>query len=652
MGGTLDEDDVIELLCAGRLGVDLYAEQEGVPLRDVESFRRYLGGSAANICVGVARLGLRSAMCSRVGDEDLGRFLSSSLEQEGIDCSLLQWDSIRPSGLVTLALYELEDFPRIFFYRDSADLATDPGEVDIEALRRVETVLLTGSYLTSERLVELSRLLATGVKSSGGRVVLDIDYRPVLFGLVPVGQGNEMSATAAEIAATYRMVLPFCDLVVGTEAELRVAGGSPELEEAMASIRELTDATLVLKRGAQGAVAYEGAIPAGLAGGVSSPAFGVVVRNTVGAGDGFMSGFLSGWLRDEPLAECLRLGNAAGALVAARHGCTPAMPFADELQRFLEVGGVEHPDEDEEIERRHRLGSRAPTPDQLCILAIDHRWQLEELADACGAPRSRIAPLKDLLGDAFLAVARGRPDAGILVDARYGASVLERVAGSGAFVLRTMDVARSRPLELVCGDEAEAALRTWSPRTIVKANAYLHPTDPRELMAAQTATLARLTTACRAAGRELLVEIQPPSGASYGRDDLPALVATCYHAGVLPQWWKLPPSRDPAVWHELGELVRGKDPTCRGLLVLGSTVSEGELAAAFDAAAAEPSCKGFAIGRGIFIGPAEAWLRDELSDADLVEEVASRYAGTIRSWEAARSRASESPSRASGSAVV
>lgn len=638
----------IELLCAGRLGVDLYAEQDGAPLRDVESFARYLGGSAANICVGTARLGLRSAMCSRVGEEELGDFLLATLEREGVDCSLVQVDSQRPSGMVVLALRPSQDFPRVFYYRDSADLATDPTAIDLQLVRDAEALLLTGSFLTTDMLVELSRLLATAVRGGGGRVVLDLDYRPVLFGVVPVGLGNEMTRATESVSTPYRLLLPYCHLVVGTEAEFLAAAGSGDLAEALRVVRRVTEATLVVKQGPRGAIVYEDEIPVDLTTGTSAPGFHVRVRNTVGAGDGFLSGFLSGWLRGLAIEECLRRGNAAGAIVATRAGCTPAMPFAAELERFLALGGLERPDDDPEIARLHRLGSRPPTPDPLCVLAIDHRWQLEELADESGVARSMIAELKQLLGEAFFAVARETDGTGILVDAGYGAGVLERAAGSGVVVMRTTEVARSRPVELVCGEELAAELHRWPAGTVAKVNVYCHPSDAPELRAVQLATLARMTRACRDAGRELLVELQPPGGASYGPGDLAALLAECYAVGVTPEWWKLPPS--PAeVWHHLGELVRREDPSCRGLLVLGSTSSPEQLELAFAAAASEESCRGFAVGRALFADAAAEWFRGRCSDEQLVEEVATRYAAAIVSWSQARaavSPACEEPERA------
>ena len=266
----------------------------------------------------------------------------------------------------------------------------------------------------------------------------------------------------------------------------------------------------------------------------------VEIVNSVGAGDAFMSGFLSAWLRDRPIKDCVRTGNANGALVVSRHGCTPAMPVRQELESFMARGGVLRPNQDEEIERLHRAQTRRPTPARLCVLAIDHRWQLEALADQAVSSPDRLPQLKGLLADAFLAVANERDDCGILVDEQYGASVLEQMAGGRYWTARAVDVPRSRPLELLAGQEVRAWLHSRPADQVVKVICYAHPQDAADLQSAQIGTLLRLARACRAEHRELLVELQSPDQLTYGRGELATLVSHLYRAGIRPEWWKLP----------------------------------------------------------------------------------------------------------------
>jgi len=625
----------IDLLCFGRACIDLYGEQIGAPLSAVESFAKSVGGSAANICVGSARLGLRTAMLTRVGNEELGRFVLTPFEREGVNTALVQLDELRPTAAVALAVRASDSFPRIFLCRDSPDLAVDPGLVDFAEVRRASTVLLTGTMLSKPTLAALSRRLADEVRDAGGRVAFDADFRPVLWGLVPIGKANVMEAHSASVSAAYLQLLGSCDLVVGTEEEMRAMAGTDDLAEALTSIRECTDATVVVKSGALGATAYLGSAP--LSAAVNAPGFDVDVLNTVGAGDGFLSGFLSRWVRGESTEECLRAGNAAGALVATRHDCMSAMPVAAELDEFLARGGVRRPQDDECIQRLHRLGTRRPTPNRLFVLAMDHRWQLEELANEVGASYERLRPFKALLAKAFSLVAEGRDDCGILVDEQYGTAVLEQMAGTGVWVARSMDVARSRPVRLLAGDEIQSSLRTWPTDHVVKVMCYAHPTDSEEVMGHQLDRLALLTRACAAAARELLVELQPPDGSTYQPRELVMLIERLYSAEVRPEWWKLPPLPTREAWIELNELLEGEDPTCRGVLVLGSTASRSELASRFGACAGVSCMRGFAIGRALFSESAREWLAGEMEDGDVVRSVAAGYGEMISAWNDAES---------------
>ena len=636
-------DQELDLVCFGRICVDLYGEQTGSPLGAIESYARFVGGSAANICVGSARLGLRVAMLTRVGAEEFGRYLISSLEREGIDVSLVQLDYERPTSVVALAERQRDDFPRIFFYRDSPDLAVEPDEVDLARVGDAKAVLLTGSMLLNPRLAALSEQLARLVGGKGGRVIFDGDFRPVLWGIAPISRGNEMSARTEEITRSYRSLLPLCDLVVGTREEISVMGGEDDITKALQAIRQLSAATIVVKSGPAGATAYPG--PVGPGAGTSAPGFVVEMVNSVGAGDAFMSGFLSAWLRDRPIEECVRTGNANGAMVVSRHGCTPAMPLREELESFMVRGGVLRPDQDEVIERLHRTQTRRPTPARLCVLAIDHRWQLEAIADKAASPPDRLPRLKTLLAEAFLAVASERDDCGILVDEQYGASVLEQMAGSRFWTARAIDVPRSRPVELLAGEEVRAWLHSRPADQVVKVICYTHPQDPAELKSLQTQTLLRLARGCRAEHRELLVELQAPEGHTYRRGELGMTVSHLYRAGVRPEWWKLPALPDRVMWEEIGEIISNEDPSCRGVLVLGSTASRADLMSSFAVVATAPCIRGFAIGRAIFAEAAARWLSGEMTDPVLVDAVASGYRETISAWTAFDEDASLVPAR-------
>ena len=622
-----------DLVCIGRTSVDLYAEQDGSRLEDVQSFRKYVGGSATNIAVGTARLGVKSAMLTRVGEEQMGRFVRKTLAENGVDVSQVRPDPEKLTPYVLLAVRAIEDFPRIFAYGAAADLAIEEEDVDPEFIASSRALLVTGTPLSRPGARAASVKAIGAAKNAGTKVAFDLDYRPVFWGVASHGQGGEMFVASEEVTEVYRSVLPDCDLVVGTEEEVRIAGGSTDTREAIISIRGLSGATIVLKVGAMGAIVFPGDIPEDLEDGVRVPGFPVEVFNSVGAGDAFMSGFLSGWLREEPLEECLRLGNACGAIVVSRHGCSPAMPTKVELEYFLSLD--EKPRrlrDDVWLEHLHRATTRND-PQELRILAVDHRWQLEEAADELGVDRGRLRELKVLLGRAFRRVAEEDEAAGVLIDDVYGDRALEELTGSGAWISRAVEVAKSRPVEFVGGPNPAATLRAWPEEHVVKCNLYMHPEDDEETKEIQEQRVLQLYDACLVNDRRLLLEVQASPETTYDGESVARLLERFYEIGVRPEWWKIPPDPDPAVWARIGDVVREHDPYCAGLLVLGQAMEEEKLAESFAAAASEPLCRGFAIGRSIYGEPGRRWLAGEIDDEELVSSVAERYGRMIALWQ-------------------
>src|SRR5690349_18962387 len=178
-----------DLICLGRLAVDLYAQQHGTRLEDATSFARYLGGSSANVAFGTARLGLRSAMLSRVGDDHMGRFLLEALAREGCDASQVRADPARLTALVLLGIVDRETFPLIFYRENCADMALDEGDIDEAFIASSRALAITGTHLSTP-LVRAASAKALGfARRHDVTTVLDIDYRPVLWGLAARGDG-------------------------------------------------------------------------------------------------------------------------------------------------------------------------------------------------------------------------------------------------------------------------------------------------------------------------------------------------------------------------------------------------------------------------------------------------------------------------------
>jgi 5-dehydro-2-deoxygluconokinase len=638
----------LDLVCIGRAAVDLYGEQLGARLEDVHTFAKYVGGSPTNTAVGAARLGLRVGLVSRVGDEHNGRFVRETLEREGIDVRHLGTDPSRLTALVFLGLRDENTFPLLFYRDRCADMALSVDDIDEDYIATSAAVLISGTHLSHPDTRAACLKAMQVARRHGRKVVLDIDYRPVLWGLTSPGLGEQRYVPSAEVSAQLQQVLVLCDLVVGTEEEIHIAGGSVDTMTALRRIRSLTDALIVMKQGPLGCVAFAGALPSSIEDGLRGEGFPVEVFNVLGAGDAFMAGLLRGWVRDEPLDSALRWANACGALVVSRHGCAPAMPSAPELSHFL-AHGVRQPRlrADAELEHLHRATTRSEQTGSLAILAFDHRAQFEALAARHGAGPAEIARFKALVADAAVRgyaseqAAQGSqgglpsfPRPGVIIDDRYAQPLLNQLGGGSLWMGRPVEVPGSRPLAFEAGGNLGLALRTWPQDHVAKCLLAYHPDDDPALRADQWRSVATLSEACHLTGHDLLLELIPPSSLPQDDDTVPRAVAQLYERGLRPAWWKLPPLT-PNGWMRLSAVIERHDPWCRGVLLLGLEASEEELQASFRTGARQRLCRGFAVGRTLFAAAAQRWFAGQLDDAGVIADVASRYQRLIRLWQQA-----------------
>ncbi|MGM3175569.1 bifunctional 5-dehydro-2-deoxygluconokinase/5-dehydro-2-deoxyphosphogluconate aldolase [Dickeya lacustris] len=624
-----------DVICMGRVAVDLYGQQIGARLEDMGSFAKYLGGSSGNVAYGTARQGLRSSMLARVGDEHMGRFLREELQRVGCDTRHLITDPHRLTALVLLGIKDRETFPLIFYRDNCADMAITPQDVSEDYIASSRCLAVTGTHLSHPNTREAVLTALGYARRNGVKTVLDIDYRPVLWGLTSLGDGETRFIASATVTAQLQQVVSLFDVIVGTEEEFHIAGGSTDTVQALQQVRLHTGATLVCKRGALGCSVFTAAIPAALDDGLTVKGVQVEVLNVLGAGDAFMSGLLRGYLSGEGWEKACAYANACGALVVSRHGCAPAMPSRIELDNYLaRAHAVPRPDLDPELNHLHRVTTRRQQWDDVCIIAFDHRIQLEEMALACGAELCRITRLKQLILQAGQQAAEQAGllpgHAGLLCDGTFGQEALNAITGQGWWIGRPIELPGSRPLALEHGNIG-SQLVSWPLEQVVKCLVFFHPEDDSPLRLAQERQVAEVYRACCQSGHELLLEVilpadMPRSDALYLR-----AITRFYNLGIRPDWWKLPPlSRDG--WQRLSALLHARDPYCRGVVILGLDAPLDRLREGFNAAAGQPVVKGFAVGRTLFAQPAQQWLRTDIDDEQLIDDIKHNYLQLIALW--------------------
>ncbi|WP_285188678.1 5-dehydro-2-deoxygluconokinase [Rhodococcus sp. MEB041] len=311
-------DARFDVLAIGRSGVDIYPLQVGVGLEDVETFGKFLGGSAANVTVAAARLGRRTALISGAGDDPFGRFVRAELARLGVDNRYVVVDGQYATPVTFCEIFPPDDFPLYFYRKPTApDLQVRPEDIDTEAVRSAALYWSTVTGL-SEEPSRSAHFTAWEARERAPLTVLDLDYRPMFW---------ESPAAATE---QVQRALRHVTVAVGNREECEVAVGETEPDRAADALLDMGVELAIVKQGPKGVLGKTRTER------VEVPPNFVDVVNGLGAGDSFggslCHGLLSGW----PLEKILRHANAAGAIVASRLECSTAMPTADEVAALAE----------------------------------------------------------------------------------------------------------------------------------------------------------------------------------------------------------------------------------------------------------------------------------------------------------------------------
>lgn len=332
-----------ETLHMGRSSIDLYSNDVGTPFVDITSFAAYVGGSPTNISVGATRLGAKAALLTAVGEDPVGDFLLNFLHKEGVTTEYIPRKAGMRSSCVLLGIEPPDRFP-LQYYRDNcADINLTIDDVLAAPVADCQVFQFAGTNLSLEPSRSATMFAAELARQSGAQVVFDVDFRP--------DQWFDIRA----FGVVARSVLPFVDVVIGTEDELNAATLSSaeqmELTHSQVSDAKVTGDTLaaiarILESGPEAVVEKVGSQGARihLRGGeiIEAPGFPVEIYNILGAGDAFGAGFLYGFVRDWGWYRSARLGNACGAIVVTQHGCANFMPTMPEVEAFVAgYGGLD-----------------------------------------------------------------------------------------------------------------------------------------------------------------------------------------------------------------------------------------------------------------------------------------------------------------------
>ncbi|MEV0917048.1 5-dehydro-2-deoxygluconokinase [Streptomyces sp. NPDC049967] len=334
-----------DVITMGRIGVDLYPLQTGLPLARVDAFGKFLGGSPTNVAVAAARLGRRSAVVTRTGQDAFGEYLHQQLREFGVDDRWVTAVDAYPTPVTFCEIFPPDDFP-LYFYRmpKAPDLEIHPSELDLEAVASARVFWMTGTGLCAEPSCSAT-LAALRARNRSGITVFDLDWRPMFWDTPQAPAADTPPGTAGSAppsgsphpaaSARYREALAHATVAVGNLDECEIATGEREPYAAARALLAAGAELAVVKQGPGGVLAVhrDGTV-------ADVPPLPVEVVNGLGAGDAFGGALCHGLLAGWDTARIMRYANAAGAIVASRLACSSAMPFPHEVEAALAAGRV------------------------------------------------------------------------------------------------------------------------------------------------------------------------------------------------------------------------------------------------------------------------------------------------------------------------
>ena len=320
---TFDENRKYDLICVGRIAVDFNPIDYNCPLEDSMTFRKYIGGSPANIAVGLARLGKKVGFFARVSDDQMGTFAENYFRKEGIDISRVRrCTNGEKIGLTFTEILSPTESSILMYRNMAADLSLDPADIDEEYIKEAKAVFLSGTALAASPSREAVFKVAALAKKNGVRIIFDIDYRAYNW------------KSKDEIAICYSKAAQEADIILGSRQEFDLMEsllGLDGTDKASAEYWFGKGAKIVvIKHGKEGSTAYtcDG-------NSFSIRPFPVKSLKGFGGGDGYAAAFLYGLFEGRELIDCLEMGSAEAAMLIASHACSADMPGVPALMEFI-----------------------------------------------------------------------------------------------------------------------------------------------------------------------------------------------------------------------------------------------------------------------------------------------------------------------------
>jgi 5-dehydro-2-deoxygluconokinase len=608
----------LDLICIGRSGVDLYADQLEVEIEEVQTFSKHVGGASASVAIGTSRLGLNVGLVSKVGKEPLGKFILKALREENVNTDYVGVDSDRLTGLSIFGIESSDQFSSICYRKDCAGMVLSLEDIPKGFFEKTKAVLLTGSHFSNPEIAQYSKEIARMAHEAQAQVILDIDYTSSLWKSAQLIDSEEYyeESLNSEVYDAIHEVFPFCNLIIGSQKELLLATNTRYLQTAIEVLQRRTKACVIEKNIEQGCCAYLSSDSA-----KKHEGFAVNVFNTLGVKNAFLSGFLRGWIESKSIEESMSWGNACGAIVASRKNSYLEMPYEEELQEFFR--NQQTVSKLQPVHRQIMVANKLKKSKPCCLITFDHRDFFDQYLRNSEASFKDVEEFKALLAQSVISLQERYSELciGAVVDQKYGTKASLCLRNSNIWQARCIEQVNVKGISFIDKQESYALVKQWPSYCTVKA---LVKRTSSATHIQEVAALKNLYKACCEYGNPLIIEIV--SQADQEQEDLLNAMKLYYEKGIYPSYWKLPLIREMSFWNNCQNIIEEYDPYNQGILVLGEGKTANQLSNAFSSILDNSMVNGVALGRCFWEDLADKFLCKQINYSQINEEIHKRFA--------------------------
>lgn len=608
----------IDLICFGRIGVELVSEQITTDLGRSQSFYKYLGGTTANIAVGCSRMGLTSAVVSKVGNDPFGDFVMRSLTEENVITSSITSSKDYLTGMTFLSKNLDRNLSQLHYREQCADMNLTVGSGTRDIFSTAKAFLFSGICLSSHRMLTTTISYLMQAKELGLKVIFNIDYIPSLWGVTAKTDVNSTSIHSISVGKAMQKILPYCDLVIGSSSEICLLGGNESQSFALKKIKEIAKDVIVVENSDDGScMIFDTSSITGL----KIPSRLTTIDNYLGAKDAFITGFLSGYLTEEELNTCGLWGNACSALVAGRAPGSTSLPYIFEMKQFLEHGN--------HCEKNALLTHRANAenlPSNLFILDLETLVKQENLST------ESLSELKNYI---FSGVSKIKTNFPAL---NMGLAISHKLTPNIVLDAYKQNLFLTSPIELseITSRDLLLTVRETVANSLIKATYRINLTGSGQTQSNQRSKLQELYNITNTFQRSLAIEvvITDLDNKNYC-DQLQQVVNDIYAQEIYPLIWMIQCPSNSKQLALINEEIQKHDANARTIIVDSSAFFN----EAIKFASQDLNTIGFSVGGSIIADAISAFQKNPTNATTITDNINNKLLDYCELWESMESEA-------------